>query len=365
MDVHIDLAWMQRCLALAARGLSRVRPNPQVGAVVVGPGGAVLGEGWHARYGAAHAEGAALTAARARHGADAIKGATLYVNLEPCSHHGKTPPCTQAILQYGIGRVVVGMADPNPRAAGGAAILRRNGVAVSFGNFESTCRRFNEAFLHGLHSRRPLVTLKIAQTLDGRIATSSGQSQWITGPDARRTVHAWRADVDGILVGSGTARMDNPSLTVRHVPGPNPHRFVLDRRGTLPAHLALFTDGGPTTAILGPASTRTNRRQPAGSKTTVLHAPVRDGHLDLRATLPMLGVQSLLVEAGPGLASALLAQDLVDRLFIFVAPKLLGGGIPAVDGLHISMLDDAVSFAEYQWEQVGADLLFRGYLRTL
>ena len=357
--------WMRHCLALAVRGQSLVRPNPRVGAAVVSSDGALLGQGWHARYGGDHAEQVALSDAAQRHGVSTLRGATLYVNLEPCNHAGKTPPCTRAVLQYGIAQVVAGMADPNPNAAGGAAFLRAQDVTVSMGVRENACRRLNESFSHGLQSDRPLVTLKIAQTIDGRIATVTGQSRWITGLRARCMVHEWRASADGILVGSGTALADNPSLTVRHVKGPNPQRFVLDRTGTLPAHLNLFADGRPTTAIVGPEAAPAYARQLLSAGGTVVRAPVHAGHLDLKAVLERLTVQSLLVEAGPRLASALLRQDLVDRLFIFVAPKVLGSGRLAVNGLRVTALDDAIVFAEHHWEPVGQDMLLRGYLRRV
>ncbi len=357
--------WIRQCLSLAARGQSRVSPNPRVGAIVVGESDTVLGQGWHQRFGGDHAEPVALREARQKHGASAVRRATLYVNLEPCNHHGRTPPCTHTILEYGIPRVVAGMADPNPKASGGIETLRLCGVEVAAGVLAKECRRFNEPFIHSLSSTRPLVTLKVAQTLDGRIATATGDSRWITGPEARRLVHAWRANADGVLVGSGTALADNPALTVRHVQGPNPMRFVLDRRGTLPAGLKLFSDGGLTTAVVGPAADPPYIRQLRRHGGAVLRVPERNKHLDLAAMLEKMTIQSLLVEAGPHLAGALLQQELVDRLFIFIAPKVLGSGIPSVDGLATETLDDAMTFKEHCWEQIGDDMLLRGYLRTL
>ncbi len=365
MEDPLHANWMRYCLTLAAHGNSLVSPNPRVGAVVVGPSGLSLGEGWHTRFGGDHAEHIALGDALESHGPAALESATLFVNLEPCCHVGKTPPCTTSILQHGIPHVVAGMADPNPKAGGGAEFLRTQGVEVTVGVLEDDCRRLNEAFLHGLRSSRPLVTLKIAQTLDGRVATSTGHSQWITGPEARRLAHEWRADSDGILVGSGTALADNPSLNVRHVQGPNPRRFVLDRRGTLPADLKLFSDGMPTTVVLGPSATPAYEARLLANGGAVIRTPERGGHLDLAALLDQLAVQSLMVEAGPSLASALLRQDLVDRLFVFSAPKMLGSGMSAIDGLKVDSLDDALSFAEHRWELVGQDILLRGYLRAV
>ena len=368
--------WMQRCLDLAGRGAGRVSPNPMVGSVVIDAEGQVLGEGWHQHFGTPHAERHAVAAAERRHGAEALRQATLYVNLEPCNHHGKTPPCADLILEKGIPRVVVGMADPSALAGGGCARLREHGVTVTTGVLDARCRRFNEAFAHHTATGRPLVTLKIAQTLDGRIATETGDARWISGQAALRLGHQWRAELDGILVGSGTARSDDPALTVRHVEGRQPQRFVLDRAGALPPHLKLFTDpfAHHTTAVVSPdaAPAYTDALAAAGGR--LLRLPETNGHLDLGTLLHHLGrdggrdglpLQSLLVEAGPGLATALLRQDLVGRLFLFIAPKLIGSGVPSLDGLGIERLADALIFAEHTWQQVGDDLLFRGYRRAV
>jgi diaminohydroxyphosphoribosylaminopyrimidine deaminase/5-amino-6-(5-phosphoribosylamino)uracil reductase len=347
-----------------------------VGAVLVDDAGEVLGEGWHSHYGGPHAEVHAIKEAE-QHGAEALRAATLYVNLEPCSHHGKTPPCTDLILEKGIPRVVVGMVDPFPKVAGqGLARLRGHGVDVTVGVLEVACRRFNEAFVHHVQTGRPLVTLKVAQTLDGAIATASGDARWVSGVDARRLTHQWRAELDGVLVGSGTARLDDPALTVRHIEGRQPLRFVLDREGVLPPHLTLFSDAHRhlATAFVGTAATPAyaDALQDAGGR--LVRLPQTDDHLDLGALFDWLGreggrngtpLQSLLVEAGPRLATALWKQDLVDRYFVFVAPKLVGQGVPAVHNLGIEMMVEALTFAEHTWETVGEDLLFRGYRRSV
>ena len=234
---------MERCLELAREGAGRVSPNPMVGALLVAPDGTVLGKGAHRAYGGPHAETRAVQSAEQQHGADVLRDATLYVNLEPCSHHGKTPPCTDLLIETGIPRVVVGTTDPSPHAQGrGIRQLRDHDVDVEVGVCGHACRRLNEAFFHHVETGRPLVTLKVAQTLDGRIATRTGDSQWITGTEARTLVHRWRAELDGVLVGRGTARSDDPRLTVRHVDGPQPLRLVLDRTGTLSPDRTLFTD---------------------------------------------------------------------------------------------------------------------------
>ena len=370
---------MQRCLELAQRGAGAVSPNPMVGAVLVGPDGTMLGEGFHQKYGGPHAEAHAIHAAEAQHGPEALHTATMYVNLEPCSHHGKTPPCTDLIVQKGIPRLVVGMIDPFPAVAGqGIRKLRAQNVEVEIGVLEAACRRLNEAFVHHVETGRPLVTCKIAQTLDGRIATRTGDSRWISGEAARTLVHRWRGELDGVLVGRGTAEADDPHLTVRHVEGRQPVRLVLDRMGTLPPTLNLFTDhfAAQTIAVVGAeqdAPAYGEALCDAGG-TMLRIQETDDDHLDLKALLDRLGkdggratepMQSLLVEAGPGLATALFRQDLVDRFFCFVAPKLIGKGMPSLRDLGINRMADARTFVESRWEQVGDDMLFRGYRRAV
>jgi len=370
---------MRRCLTLAQRGAGHVSPNPMVGAVLVDAEGQVLAEGWHAQYGEAHAEAQAIREALDQHGPEALRNATLYVNLEPCSHHGKTPPCSNLIIETGIPRVVVGTVDPYPEVAGrGIERMRAHGVDVTVGVEEAACTRLNEAFFHHVETGRPLLTLKIAQTLDGRIATTTGHSQWISGSEARTKVHQWRADLDGVLVGRGTAMADDPRLTVRHVDGPQPCRIVLDRMGALSPELQLFTDdhAAATMAVIG-----TERAAPAYAQALtarggqVLRIPeTPNEHLDLHALLAHLGapdgpterpLQSLLVEAGPGLATALFRQDLVDRFFCFVAPKVVGTGMPSVRDLGIRRMDEARTFADQRWTPVGSDMLFEGYVRAV
>ena len=379
--------WMRRALDLAERGAGAVSPNPLVGCVLVGPDGALLGEGWHGTYGGPHAEVWAVRDAERKHGAAeaaaALRASTLVVTLEPCSHVGKTPPCADLILERGIPRVVVGMEDPFPAVAGsGIERLRAHGVEVEVGVLGSECWRTNEAFTHRLATGRPLVTLKIAQTLDGSAATASGDSRWVSGEASRRLVHQWRAALDGVLVGSGTARVDDPALTVRRVEGRQPVRVVLDRKGTLPAALTLFTDAhaASTVAVVADGATPGYADALAERGGLVLPIPERNGHLDLGALLDRLGagvgthrpMQSLLVEAGPGLATALLravssagsGPALVDRLALFIAPKLVGGH-RSVGDLGIGRIADALTFAESRWEAVGDDILFLGFRRSV
>lgn len=369
----IDEHWMARCLKLARQGAGAVSPNPMVGAVLVGADGALLGEGYHVRFGGPHAEPLAIAEVENRYGPERLRDATLYVNLEPCDHFGKTPPCTRLIIDKMIPRVVIGMEDPFPQVAGkGIARLREHGVSVRVGVLEKACRRLNEAFVHHVITGRPLVTLKTAQTLDGRIATRTGDSRWVSGDEARRLVHTWRAELDAVMVGSRTASLDDPELTVRHVAGRQPLRIVLDREGTLPPGLKLLTDEHvPKTLVVTSDSARpayeASFRDAGGN---LLRLPTQEGHLDLLQLLERLGtdggtgslpVQSILLEAGPSLGTAFLRQKLVDRYFAFMAPKILGDGVPVFGDLGVEKMSDALVFAESTWETVGEDVLFRGY----
>lgn len=376
-DPDTDVRWMRRCLELAVRGVGRVSPNPLVGAVLIGPDGEVRGEGYHASYGGPHAEVHALRRAEEDDPETDFSRSTLYVNLEPCNHEGKTPPCTRLILEKGVGRLVVGITDPSPDArAGGRSLewLRERGVEVRSGVLETACRRLNEPYLHHLETGRPLVTLKTAATLDGSIATTSGDARWISGRPARTLVHRWRAASDGVLVGSGTAASDDPHLTVRHVDGPQPVRIVLDRAGELAGSLHLFSDAhaGSTVAVVGPEADPAYGSALEARGGRVVRSALEEGHLDLRVLLDRLGrsghgrrpyLQSVLVEAGTGLTTALFERDLVDRFALFLAPKVLGGGRPVLRSLGIDAMDEAIAFADHHWETLGEDALFVGYRR--
>ena len=365
-----DDAWMLRALALAVRGQGHVAPNPLVGCVLVGAHGQRLGEGWHARYGEAHAEVNAVRDAETRHGPDAARGATAYVTLEPCSHTGKTPPCADLLVEKGVARVVVGRRDPNPQVDGrGIARLRAAGIVVDESPLAPLAARLVEGFARRVAEGRPFVTLKVAQTLDGFAATASGDSRWVTGEAARAHVHAVRAASDAVLVGAGTARADDPALTLRHgVEGVQPLRVVLDRAAALPATLRLFSDqhAGRTVAVLAE-----DAPSPAyEGRVATVRVRETNGHLDLRAVLRALasgdglpggrGVNSVLVEAGPGLAGAVLAADFVDRLMVYVAPKLLGDGRRALPGPAADAMAEARTFAAWSRHAVGDDTLFVG-----
>ena len=364
---------MRLCLELAEQGAGRVSPNPMVGAVLVGTDGTLLGQGWHREYGGPHAEHHAIQDADRRYGSDALENATLYVNLEPCVHHGKTPPCTDAILAKKIPRVVVGMSDPFSAVDGrGIRHLRGHGVEVTEGILEHQCRRFNEAFIRHVQTGRPLVVLKLAQTLDGRIARQRGESGWISGEASRGLVHHWRATMDAVMVGTGTATADDPALTVRHVEGRPPVRIVLDRQGRLSAGLKLFSDDHAASTIVFTSEKALLPYEMAlverGGR--VFRVGESDERLDLTAAIEKLGeeggiegrpLQSILVEGGGQVARSLLKADLVDRLYLFVAPKIFGAGPLGLDGPGLAASEDP--FVEYDWEIVGEDALFRGYRR--
>ena len=322
-----DAEWMRRALGLARRGWGRTAPNPMVGCVIV-RGGAVVGEGWHTEYGRPHAEVEALRAA-----GEAARGATAYVTLEPCSHFGKTPPCTQALVQAGIARVVFAAADPNPKAAGGASVLRGAGIEVAGPVEEGAARDLNAVFFHG-HSpegaRRPFVALKLAMSLDARIADPWHRSGWITGEEARAEVHRLRAGYDAVAVGLGTARADDPLLTVRGeiTPRVPPARVVFDRNLLLPPDSRLVRTARETPVWVvceaNPSAARSRELEAAGVR--ILPAlGLDDGPQPGLEALREAGVRSVFFEGGAMMASALLREEVVDRLLLFYAPVLLGG----------------------------------------
>ncbi|HMO63816.1 MAG TPA: bifunctional diaminohydroxyphosphoribosylaminopyrimidine deaminase/5-amino-6-(5-phosphoribosylamino)uracil reductase RibD, partial [Verrucomicrobiota bacterium] len=321
---------MRRALALARKGVGRTSPNPAVGAVIV-RAGRVLGEGWHRQAGRPHAEIEALRdAARCGH---EVCGATIYVTLEPCCTHGRTPPCTDALLAAGLHRVVVAATDPNPAHAGrGLELLRAAGLAVETGLLTDEAARLNEAFNHWIVRRTPFVVLKAAMTLDGRIATSAGESKWITGPAARTVAMRLRAAADAVLVGLNTVLTDDPSLTVRSRSGRpasrQPRRLVLDTRARTPLAAKLVTDAfaARTTMVVG-CNAPVRRVAALRRQVDVLVAPERGGRVDLRRLMRELGRQQvtrLLVEGGGEVHGALVDAGLVHRVAFFYAPKVLG-----------------------------------------
>jgi diaminohydroxyphosphoribosylaminopyrimidine deaminase/5-amino-6-(5-phosphoribosylamino)uracil reductase len=355
-----DLAYMRRALALARRGWGWTAPNPMVGAVIV-RGGRIVGSGHHARYGEAHAEVAALEEAGAR-----AKGATLYASLEPCGHHGKTPPCAPALVRAEVARVVIATRDPNPVARGGVETLRRAGIRVDIGVAQAEARELNAAFFHSFVTERPWVRLKLALTIDGAIADGQGQSRWITGLSARAVAHRLRADSDAIAVGIGTVLADDPVLTVRHGRRPRvaPLRVIFDRQARIPLTSILVRTApeSPTLVVVeDAASARACRLREAGIE--LLEAPsLEHALLALRAR----GVRSLLLEGGARLAGSFLGKALVDRLIIFQAPILLGAkAVGAFTHAPATRLPDAARVPVLARRRLGDDLMTVYALREL
>jgi diaminohydroxyphosphoribosylaminopyrimidine deaminase/5-amino-6-(5-phosphoribosylamino)uracil reductase len=355
-----DARFMRRALALAARGLGRTWPNPPVGAVLV-RGGRVIGEGFHTCAGAPHAEIEALRAARGRAG-----GAELFVTLEPCSHHGRTPPCADALLGLGLSRVVVAVPDPNPRVRGrGIRTLRAHGIPVTVGVEATAAGELLAGFRSSMLRGRPLVTLKLAVTLDGRIAARGGDARWITGPAARREAHALRGVSDAILVGAGTVRADDPRLTCRIAGGHDPLRIVLASRTLdLPRRAQVLVDRAPTLVVApaGAAAARVESLRRSGVE--VLLLPGARGRVPFGTLVRALGecgLTTLLVEGGATVAAEALQAGVVDRVVLFVAHTLLGGdAIPAIGALGIDRVAEAVRLSGTRVRQVGQDLVVEG-----
>ena len=348
-----DQAHMARALTLAERGLYTATPNPRVGCVVV-KDGAVVGEGFHLRAGEPHAEVNALKQAR-EHGRDA-RGGTLYVTLEPCNHYGRTPPCVDAILTAGIGRVVAAMPDPNPAAGNGAERLRTAGIVVDMGLLENEARELNIGFISRMERGTPWVRVKLAVSVDGRSALTNGASQWITGPDARADGHAWRARACAVLTGVGTILQDDPQLTVRDVDTTRqPLRVIVDRNADTPPK-ARVLGGGPSLVVTAGAR---NNGWPASVETLAL--PDSAGRIDLTAMMRSLagrGVNELHVEAGARLNGALIGDGLVDELLVYVAPSVLGD--PARGMFELAApLTSLSARVPLEWQgilRIGADL---------
>jgi len=367
-----DKKWMSLALEIAKRGAGYVAPNPMVGCVIISADGKKVGQGFHERYGEAHAERNAVDAVNHE---GLLEDATVYVTLEPCAHHGNTPPCCEMLADLPIRRVVVAMEDPTPKVAGkGIQYLRDHGIAVDVGVMKEEAERLNEFFLHYQTHNRPFVTLKLAQTLDGYIAAPDGDSEWISGPESRAMVHKWRSEYDAVMVGRNTALLDNPRLTVRHVDGRQPQRIVIDGPLELPRELNLFTDQYEEKTIVlthneekyqNEADPMLNMLQSDYFRGKTLLVGQKDGHTNLDEAFRELGhvpITSVLVEAGQNLASALLRERLVDKVECFIAPKMLGGGTKSVLGLGINRMSEIMEFRDVQWRQVGDDLLFSGYL---
>lgn len=357
-----DQDFMNRALELAERVLNTTTPNPRVGCVIVRDG-AVVGEGWHERAGDAHAEIVALHAA-----GDAARGAVVFVTLEPCCHHGRTPPCTEALIAAGVARVVAAMQDPNPLVGGsGLARLRAAGIAAEHGMLEEKARELNIGFLSRMQRGRPWLRLKVAATLDGRTALASGASQWITGAEARADGHAWRARACAVVTGIGTVEADDPRLTVREVKTPRqPLRIVLDSRLRIAPQASVLAGGGALVVAAHDDPAKRDALQRAGNEVLLL-PPGPDGRVDLTALVRELGARALNevhVEAGAVLNGALLQQGLADELLLYLAPSVLGNGARGMFELpQAAALSERHALDLRDVRRIGADL--RILARTL
>lgn len=356
---EFDSRMMQRCLELARCALGRTSPNPLVGAVIV-KDGEIVGEGFHPRAGEPHAEVFALKAA-----GDSARGATIYVSLEPCNHYGRTPPCSEGLINAGVSKVVVGMVDPNPLVAGGGiARLRAAGVEVVVGVEEAACQKLNEGFIHRILYKRPLGILKYAMTLDGKIAASSGHSTWVTNQDARGEVHQLRAACDAVIVGGNTVRQDNPYLTSHQAGGHNPLRVVMSRSLNLPenAHLWEVAEA-PSLVLTEIGSSRDFQEMLLKKGVEVVEFPSLTPEL-VMTHLYERGFCSVLWECGGTLAASAIAQGAVQKILAFIAPKIIGGSnAPTpVGDLGFTTMTEALPLERVSWRVVGSDCLVEGYL---
>ncbi len=361
-----DKDYMRMALDLAARGAGYVSPNPLVGAVVVNSQ-QVVGRGYHQAVGAPHAEVNAIQDA-----GEQARGATIYVTLEPCNHFGRTPPCTRKILDAGIQRVVVAMEDPNPDVAGGGnAFLRSQGVMVDCGLCAEQAGRLNESFTKYVRTKLPFVVLKMASTLDGRIATRTGDARWVTGPEARALVHRLRHAMDGIMVGVGTVTADDPELTARPEAGRgvDPTRIILDSHLRMPetARMLQQVSAAETWVVCGPQANESDSKRLKDQGARVLEAPLDGGRIDLNALMRILGargVTSLLIEGGAQVAASALKAGIVDKILIFYAPKILGGddGVPLFRGPGPDRMGQSLPLRDVEVARVGQDILVSGYL---
>jgi diaminohydroxyphosphoribosylaminopyrimidine deaminase / 5-amino-6-(5-phosphoribosylamino)uracil reductase len=365
-----DEYFMKMALDLASKGQGETSPNPMVGAVIVKDGN-VVGKGYHPAVGKAHAEVYAIDDAGIH-----AENATLYVTLEPCNHHGRTPPCTEKILKAGIRRLVVAMEDPNPDVKGGGmAYLAAKGISVTRGVLRSDAQKQNEAFIKFVKKKQPFVILKCAATLDGQIATRTGDARWVTGEASRQYVHQLRHRVDAILVGMGTVRKDNPSLTTRlqNSVGRNPIRIILDTHLTISAKARVVqsTSEAETWVITGKqthvkdAAAKRERLEQAGVR--LMELPIRHDRLDLRHLMPLLGqnhITSLLIEGGGAVMASAVSAGIVDKIMFFYAPKLLGGndGVPMCSGKGAELMKGARPVTGIRVRRFDDDIMITGYM---
>lgn len=359
-DERIDERMMARCCELAARAAGYTAPNPLVGSVIV-CSGEVVGEGFHPKAGEPHAEIFALRAA-----GDRAKGATLYVNLEPCNHTGRTPPCSEAVIAAGVARVVIGMRDSNGQASGGVETLQAAGIEVTVGVLAERCQQLNEAFVHRVKHRRPFGILKYAMTLDGKIATTTGHSAWVSGPESRQQVHQLRSRCDAVLVGGNTVRLDNPNLTSHGEGDRNPLRVVMSRQLNLPTEANLWhTTVAPTLVITQQDADAAVAKALTAQGVEVAHVP--SAALTPQAAMAVLyerGLMNVLWECGGTLAAEAIAAGAIQKVWAFIAPKLIGGRTAPspIGDLGLEQMTEAKRLCKTTIDAVGNDFLLQGYL---
>jgi len=358
-----DEHWMKKALRLAEKGRGRTSPNPMVGAVLV-KNGELVGEGYHVKAGTDHAEIIALRGA-----GEKARGATLYLNLEPCTHYGRTPPCAPAVIEAKVKRAVIGMEDPNPSVRGkGLESLKRAGLDVEVGILEKECRRLNEAFCKYITKKEPFVILKVAATLDGKIATREGDSKWISGETSRRFVHRMRNQVDGVVVGIGTVLKDDPQLTARIKKGRDPYRVILDSELRIPEE-AKVIGNAPWKTIIATTELsdkdKIERLEKKGVRVLIIDS--KNGRVDLKTCLSKLGgigMMSLLVEGGSQVNGSFLDEGLIDKILLFLSPKLIGDreALGIFGGSRKATLQEAIPLNELRVRRMGEDILIEGYV---
>jgi diaminohydroxyphosphoribosylaminopyrimidine deaminase/5-amino-6-(5-phosphoribosylamino)uracil reductase len=361
-----DVKWMKRALRLAEKGRGRTSPNPMVGAILV-KDGKVVGEGYHARAGEAHAEILAI-----RKAGEEARGSTLYLNLEPCTHYGRTPPCAPVVIEAGVKRVVIGMEDPNPLVKGkGVGNLKSAGLDVVVGILEQECRRLNEAFCKYILKKEPFTILKVAATLDGKIATRKGDSKWISGEASRRYVHRLRDQVDGIVVGIGTILKDDPMLTVRIKGGRDPYRIILDSRLRIPEKAKVIGTSPSKTIVatteLAPKE-KVERLEKNGIRVLIFDS--KQGRVHLKPCLSKLGEMgmiSLLVEGGSQVNGSFLDEGLIDKLILIFSPKVIGDkqALGIFEGKGVTTLKEAIPLNGLRVRRIGEDIVLEGYVKPL
>jgi len=352
-------AYMRLAIKLAEKGKGCVSPNPLVGAIIV-KRGSIAGQGFHKKCGQEHAEIIAIRNA----GKKAI-GSTLYVTLEPCSHWGKTPPCTEKIVDTGIKEVIIGMKDPN-REVDGYNVLRSRGIKTRIGILEEECKKLNEPFVKWIKCKMPFVAVKAAMSLDGKIATNTGNSKYITGKEARRYVHNLRSCYDAVLVGANTVVKDDPQLTTRMVKGRNPIKIVLDSKLKLPLTSKVFKNEPEKLIVATTKKANKSKIKKFENKgTNVLVMPTSKGMVDLMSLMKALGkleICSVLVEGGAEINTAFIKEKLADKVLFFISPKIIGKGLSSLGDLGISQVDKSIKLKDIETKKLGKDILVEGYL---